>query len=63
MLCNEQIAHDLALIWVNNSLAGRLPPLTQGKHLVEEYLAAYTEALKKLEAFGDQSSPQIDQAL
>ncbi len=49
MLSNEQIAHDLALIWVHNALNGKLPQLTEGKHIVDEYLAAYKVALEKLE--------------
>ncbi len=61
MLSNERIAHDLALIWVNNTLTGRLPQLTEGKHLVDEYFAAYAKAMKKLETLEGKESAHIDQ--
>ena len=47
-MTNEQIAHDLALVWVNHALSGDVTPYTEGKQLVPEYLAAYDLALEKL---------------
>lgn len=47
-LSRERIAHDLALVWTNHVLSGKIKPFTNDKHLVEEYLAAYSHALEKL---------------
>ena len=49
MIPNEQIAHGLALVWVNNVLAKTVKPLTDKFSTVEEYRAAYSLALSKLE--------------
>ena len=49
MISNEKIAHDLALLWVQNALDKKVPPMTKGLLFVEEYLAAYKEAIEKLD--------------
>lgn len=62
MLSNEQIAHDLALIWVHNALNDKLPQLTEGKHIVDEYLAAYKNALERLESLNPAGAVQSSQS-
>lgn len=49
-LSNEQIAHDLAVVWAQSAIEHQVTPKTQGRSMVEEYLAAYEEALNKLKA-------------
>lgn len=48
MLTNEEIAHALAVTWAQSAIEKKVTPKTQGKSMVEEYMAAYDEALKKL---------------
>ena len=45
---NDKIAHDLAIVWVESVLNGTVKPYTEGKNLTSEYLAAYNDALEKL---------------
>lgn len=49
MIEKEKIAHDLAILWVQNVLTGRLKPLVEAESLIEEYLAAYQSALEKIQ--------------
>lgn len=48
MLTNEEIAHSLAVAWAQSAIEKKVTPKTQGKSMVEEYLAVYGEALDKL---------------
>lgn len=45
---NEKIAHDLAVEWAKLAVQKLVKPMTSDKSMVEEYLAAYQYALKKL---------------
>lgn len=49
LLSNEQIAHDIAVAWAQSAVEKRVAPKTKNLSMVEEYLAAYKEALQKLE--------------
>lgn len=53
MIEQEKIAHDLAVLWVQNVLNGKLKPMVEATSLVEEYLAAYQSALEKLKTLKD----------
>lgn len=47
-MSNEQIAHDLAVAWAAAAITKQVTPKTEHKSMVEEYQAAYAEALEKL---------------
>lgn len=44
----KDLAHQLAILWVEAVLSGKRQPITKNLSVVEEYLAAYNGALEKL---------------
>ena len=44
----KDLAHQLAMLWVEAVLSDKRQPITKNLSVVEEYLAAYNGALEKL---------------
>lgn len=49
MMEREKIAHDLAILYVQNVIDQKIPSITGTKKIVDEYLAAYQGIFEKLE--------------
>lgn len=49
MMEREKIAHDLALLYVQNVIDEKIPSITGTKKIVDEYIAAYQSIFEKLE--------------
>lgn len=47
-LSPKDLAHQLAMLWVEAVLSDKRQPITKSFSVVEEYLAAYNGALEKL---------------
>lgn len=60
-MSNEQIAHDLALLWVKEAIEGNVARRTKDKSIVDEYLSTFQHYMELLETRTGKEAPSPNQ--